>query len=84
MNIKTIFKINIGLIFLQVLPLLISLFSPEFKTTLMSDAFGIEGSQDAILIFEHFALVFGLTVIGIITAPAKKRIFYSVSMLHLM
>tara|TARA_B110000483_G_C17842643_1_gene407189 strand:+ start:126 stop:530 length:405 start_codon:yes stop_codon:yes gene_type:complete len=67
MNIKTIFKINMGLIFLQVLPLLISLFSPEFKTTLMSDAFGIEGSQDAILIFEHFALVFGLTVIGIIT-----------------
>ena len=33
----------------------------------MSDAFGVDGSQDAILIFEYFALVFGLTVIGIIT-----------------
>ena len=33
----------------------------------MSDAFGVDDSQDAILIFEYFALVFGLTVIGIIT-----------------
>ena len=66
MNIKTIFKINLTLIFLQVLPLLISLFSPEFKMMLMTDAFGEDASQGAVLMFEQFALVVGLLVVGLL------------------
>ena len=66
MKIKTIFKINMVIIALQVLPLIISLFSPEFKIMLMTDAFGEVPSKDAIVMFEQFALVLGLTVIGII------------------
>jgi hypothetical protein len=66
MNIKTIFKINMGLIFLQGLPLLISLSSPEFKIMLMTDAFGDGASKDAVVMFEQFALVLGLLVIGIV------------------
>ena len=54
------------IIALQVLPLIISLFSPEFKIMLMTDAFGEDPSKDAIVMFEQFALVLGLTVIGII------------------
>ena len=54
------------IIALQVLPLIISLFSPEFKIMLMTDAFGDEPSKDAVVMFEQFALVLGLTVIGII------------------
>ena len=67
MNIKTIFKINMVVIFFQVLPLIISLFSPEFKMMLISDAFDENVSEDTIVMFEQFALVLGLTVIGIIT-----------------
>ena len=66
MKIKTIFKINMVIIALQVLPLIISLFSSEFKIMLMTDAFGEEPSKDAVVMFEQFALVLGLTVIGII------------------
>ena len=51
----------------QVLPLIISLFSPEFKMMLISDAFDENVSEDTIVMFEQFALVLGLTVIGIIT-----------------
>ncbi|MDC2996931.1 hypothetical protein OAY14_01990, partial [Flavobacteriaceae bacterium] len=54
------------IIALQVLPLIISLFSPEFKILLMTDAFGDVPSEDAVVMFEQFALVLGLTVIGII------------------
>ena len=54
------------IIALQVLPLIISLFSPEFKIMLMTDAFGEDPSKDAIVMFEQFALVLGLTVIGTI------------------
>tara|TARA_B100000768_G_scaffold147403_1_gene140874 strand:+ start:90 stop:305 length:216 start_codon:yes stop_codon:yes gene_type:complete len=53
--------------FLQVLPLIISLFSPEFKMILMSDGFDGDISHDTVVMFEQFALVLGLTVIGIIT-----------------
>tara|TARA_B100001769_G_C21805481_1_gene438357 strand:- start:43 stop:447 length:405 start_codon:yes stop_codon:yes gene_type:complete len=67
MNIKTIFKINMVVISFQVLPLIISLFSPEFKMMLISDAFDENVSKDTIVMFEQFALVLGLTVIGIIT-----------------
>ena len=67
MNIKTIFKINMVVISFQVLPLIISLFSPEFKMMLISDAFDENVSEDTIVMFEQFALVLGLIVIGIIT-----------------
>ena len=66
MKIKTIFKINIALIFLQGLPLFISLFSPEFKMMLLGDVFGNNPSDDAIMMFDQFALVLGLVIIGII------------------
>ena len=66
MKIKTIFKINIALIFLQGLPLFISLFSPEFKMMLLGDVFGNNPSDDAIIMFDQFALVLGLVIIGII------------------
>ena len=66
MKIKTIFWICISLIFLQGLPLFFSIISPEFKLTLVSDAFGSNPSEDAIIIFNTFALVVGLLVIGII------------------
>ena len=46
----------------------ISWFSPEFKSMLLVDAFGYNPSSDAVLMFEQFALVLGLVVIGIITA----------------
>jgi len=65
MKIKTIFKINTFLIFLQGLPLFISWFSPEFKLMLLSDVFGNNPSTDAIVMFDQFALVLGLVVIGI-------------------
>ena len=66
MKIKTIFWICISLIFLQGLPLFLSIISPEFKLTLVSDAFGSNPSEDAIIIFNTFALVVGLLIIGII------------------
>ena len=67
MKIKTIFKINIALIFLQALPLFISWFSPEFKMMLLGDFFGDNPSADAITMFDQFSLVLGLVVIGIIS-----------------
>lgn len=66
MKIKTIFWICISLIFLQGLPLFLSIISHEFKLTLVSDAFGSNPSEDAIIIFNTFSLVVGLLVIGII------------------
>ena len=67
MKIKTIFKINIVLIFLQALPLYISLFSIDFKMKLMGDFFGSDPSPDALIMFDQFALVLGLTILGIIS-----------------
>ena len=49
MKIKTIFKINIALIFLQGLPLFISLFSPEFKIDFCSNLIWINDEE----IFHH-------------------------------
>ncbi len=66
MKIKTIFWICISLIFLQGLPLFISIISPEFKLNLVTEAFGSNPSDDALLIFNTFALVVGLLVVGII------------------
>ena len=81
MNIKTIFKINIALLFLQALPLYISLFSPEFKMMLTTDAFGSDPSPDAIIIFEQFALVLGLLVLGIITLVYGSLSFTDINVL---
>tara|TARA_B100000575_G_scaffold210699_1_gene171717 strand:- start:1945 stop:2349 length:405 start_codon:yes stop_codon:yes gene_type:complete len=64
MKIKTIFKINLVLIFIQILPLLLSLFLPEVLNTLINDAFGQNPSPDAVKMFETFALVLSLIVIG--------------------
>ena len=66
MKIKSIFWICISLIFLQGLPLFISILSPEFKLNLVTEAFGSNPSEDALIIFNTFALVVGLLVIGII------------------
>ena len=81
MNIKTIFKINIALLFLQALPLYISLFSPEFKMMLTTDAFGSDPSPDAIIIFEQFALVLGLLVLGIISLVYGSLSFTDINVL---
>ncbi|MGB2435232.1 MAG: hypothetical protein ACPIB5_03880 [Flavobacteriaceae bacterium] len=66
MKIKTIFRICAALIFIQGIPLFLSLFSPEFKLMLIADAFGANPSADAVTMFETFALVVGLIVLGII------------------
>mgnify|MGYP001366058945 CR=1 FL=1 len=65
MKIKTIFKINLFIIFIQILPLLLSLFFPEVLNALVKDAFGENPSPDAVKMFETFALVLGLTIIGL-------------------
>ena len=81
MKIKTIFKINIALLFLQAFPLYISLFSPEFKMILTSDAFGSDPSPDALIIFEQFALVIGLLVLGVISLIYGSLSFNDISVL---
>ena len=65
MNIKTSIKIATALLLLQLSPLIISLFSPEFMQVLIVDAFGETPSNDAVLMFETFALVVSLLGIGI-------------------
>ena len=81
MKIKTIFKINIALLFLQALPLYISLFSPEFKMMLTSEAFGSDPSPDALIIFGQFALVIGLLVLGVISLIYGSLSFNDISVL---
>ena len=66
MKIKTIFKINMILIFIQILPLFLGLFIPNVLNALVLDAFGEAPSPDAIKMFETFCLVLGLTIIGIL------------------
>ena len=66
MQIKTIFKIVIAIGLLQIMPLIISLFSPEFSSMLTTDTFGFTPSDDAMLMFENFALVLSFMFIGII------------------
>lgn len=84
MKIKTIFWICISLIFLQGLPLFLSIISPEFKLTLVSDAFGSNPSEDAIIIFNTFSLVVGLLVIGIIFLIIGTMSFTEVNTLKRM
>jgi len=66
MKIKTIFWLCASLIFIQGIPLFLSLFLAEFKMMLIADAFGANPSADAVIMFETFALVVGLLVLGII------------------
>ena len=66
MKIKTIFWLCASLIFIQGIPLFLSFFSTEFKMMLIADAFGADPSADAVIMFETFALVVGLLVLGII------------------
>ena len=66
MKIKTIFKIVIAIGILQIMPLIISLFSPEFSVMLTTDTFGCTPSDDAMLMFENFALVLSFVFVGII------------------
>ena len=66
MKIKNIFFVCAALIFIQGFPLFLSMFSPEFKIMLINDAFGGSPSADAIIMFETFALVVGLIVVGMI------------------
>lgn len=82
MKIKTIFKINIALIFLQGLPLFISWFSPEFKMMLLSDVFGDNPSDDAIIMFDQFALVLGLVIVGIISLIYGSLSFNDINVLR--
>ena len=82
MKIKTIFKINIALVFLQGLPLFISWFSPEFKMMLLSDVFGNNPSDDAIIMFDQFALVLGLVIVGIISLIYGSLSFNDINVLR--
>ena len=82
MKIKTIFKINIALIFLQGLPLFISLFSPEFKMMLVGDIFGNNPSTDAIMMFDQFALVLGLVIVGIMALIYGSLSFNDITVLR--
>jgi len=82
MKIKTIFKINIALIFLQGLPLFISSFSTEFKMMLVGDVFGKNPSADAIIMFDQFALVLGLVIIGIIALIYGSLSFNDINVLR--
>ena len=66
MKIKTIFKIVIAIGILQIMPLIISLFSPEFSIMLTTRTFGFTPSDDAMLMFENFALVLSFVFVGII------------------
>ena len=67
MKIKTIFWISITCIFIQLLPLLATFFSPEFKLMLVSDVFGNEPSSDAITMFDQFAFVLSFVGLGFIS-----------------
>tara|TARA_Y100000746_G_C15322165_1_gene374178 strand:+ start:169 stop:573 length:405 start_codon:yes stop_codon:yes gene_type:complete len=67
MKIKTIFWIAITCLFIQLLPLLGTFFSPEFKLMLVSDAFGNKPSSDAITMFDQFAFVLSFVGLGFIS-----------------
>ena len=67
MKIKTIFWIAITCIFVQLLPLLATFFSPEFKLMLVSDVFDNEPSSDAITMFDQFAFVLSFVGLGFIS-----------------
>ncbi|MGB2129072.1 MAG: hypothetical protein ACPHXR_06295 [Flavicella sp.] len=84
MKIKTIFWIVAGIVMLQVLPLYASLFSEAFKLELTADAFGPNMSEDALLMFEFFALVVGLTGTGVVFALIGATSFKDEAVLRRM
>ena len=67
MKIKTIFWISITCIFIQLLPLLATFFSPDFKLMLVSDALGSEPSSNSITMFDQFAFVLSFIGLGFIS-----------------
>tara|TARA_Y100000768_G_scaffold67640_1_gene47357 strand:- start:1514 stop:1918 length:405 start_codon:yes stop_codon:yes gene_type:complete len=67
MKIKTIFWIAITCIFVQLLPLLATFFSPEFKLMLVSNVLGDEPSSDTISMFDQFAFVLSFVGLGFIS-----------------
>lgn len=67
MKIKTIFWIAIICLFIQLLPLLATFFSPEFKLMLVSDVFGNQPSSEAITMFDQFAFVLSFVGLGFIS-----------------
>ena len=67
MKIKTIFWIAITCIFVQLLPLLATFFSPEFKLMLVSNVLGNEPSPDTISMFDQFAFVLSFVGLGFIS-----------------
>ena len=65
MKIRTIFWIAAILMALQLLPLFGAMFSTDFKSLLISDAFGTaQLSENGMLIFDTFALVVGSLGLG--------------------
>jgi hypothetical protein len=66
MKVKNIFKIVIVIALLQIIPLIVSLFSTEFRLMLATDTFGTTPSKDAMMMFENFALVLSFVFIGLI------------------
>ena len=60
----------------------ISLFSPEFKMMLLGDVFGNNPSDDAIMMFDQFALVLGLVIIGIIALIYGSLSFNDINVLR--
>lgn len=65
MKLKTIFWIAAVLMLLQLLPLFGAMISEDVKTMLIVDAFGYDTiSEDAMTIFDTFALVIGCVGLG--------------------
>jgi len=65
MKLKTIFWLAAVLMLLQLLPLFGAMISEDVKTMLIFDAFGYETlSDDAMTIFDVFALVLGCVGLG--------------------
>lgn len=65
MKLKTIFWLSAVLMLLQLLPLFGAMTSEDIKTMLIVDAFGYETlSEDAMTIFDTFALVLGCVGLG--------------------
>ena len=65
MKLKTIFWLAAVLMLLQLLPLFGAMISEDVKTMLIVDAFGYETlSEDAMTIFDTFALVLGCVGLG--------------------
>ena len=66
MKLKTIFWVAAILMVLQLVPLIGVMFSADFKSMLIADAFGsADLSENGLLIFDTFALVISCVGLGI-------------------